>query len=93
MSKKGLSTLKKPKQLGKKTAKRLNFFLERPRVLKFPRSFKKLIKNKVVPYRSASGYLKLGTVGFKSLGVYRLKINQIESVRKFVVKYYKKKKN
>lgn len=76
----------------KKPRKRASFFLERPRALRYTRSFKKYIKNKAVPHRSVAGHLKLGALGFKSLGAYRLRVNQIEAVRKFVVKYYKKKK-
>lgn len=76
----------------KKIPKRVNFFLERPRVLKYPRSFKKHIKNKAVPHRSVSGFLRHGVLGFKSLSPYRLHVNQVEAVRKLLFRYFKKKK-
>lgn len=76
----------------KKIVKRVNFFLDRPRVLKYPRSFKKSIKNKVVSHRSVSSFLRIGALGFKSLSPYRLRVKQLESVRKLMFRVLKKRK-
>lgn len=87
-------TLKK-KNLVKKVTQRRNqfFFLRRPKATKSKKPFKRFLnrKNKAIGYTSTRAYTNFGTFAFKSLMPYRLEIDQVESMRRFFVKYYKRR--